>query len=525
MIQIIGAGLAGLSAAIHLAERNIPCNLFSLQPSERAQSVLAEGGINAALDTMGEGDEPALHFADTMRGGGYLADENAVRNLTEAAPAILRRLIALGVPFHMKNGVPVLRNFGGQKKKRTAYAFSSTGKIIMTALIQEARKHEAAGLIRRFPHHAFIRLLTEEQSCRGVRIRDAYTGELTDHFGPVILCSGGMNGVFPGMTTGTSQNSGDVTAAVFAQGVRLGNPEMLQYHPTTIGIPGKRCLVTEAARGEGGRLYILRNGRPWYFMEEKYPELGNLMPRDVVAREMYFVRQMPECGDEVYLDMTGLSDAIWQTKLADLRDELMRYLGSDPKTEPVPVHEGIHYFMGGIDADIRHGTNLSGLYAAGECCCQYHGANRLGGNSMLGAVYGGGIAAESAAAQSDDNLPPQPADSRDPFAADTEPQLIRQISAILLDGLGIVRSAPQLADAQDRLHKLSEQADYTVPEQNRLLLAKAMLLAADARKESRGAHFRSDYPQTDPAYRKTTAAECSCGTVHIRFRDLPEVQA
>ena len=340
-VIIIGAGLAGLSASVTLAEHGIPCDLISLQNSERAQSVLAEGGINA--------------------------------NMTDTDI--------------------MLRNFGGQKKKRTAYARSSTGKIIMTAVIDEVRKHEASGLIHRYSHHEFIRLLLDDAVCTGVRIKDTYTGKITDFKGMVLLCSGGMNGIFPGMTTGTTQNSGDVTATVFRQGVKLGNLEMLQYHPTTIGISGKRCLVTEAARGEGGRLYINRNGEKWYFMEEKYPELKNLMPRDVVAREMYFVRR--EHGGSVYLDMTGLSPETWQKKLSDLREEIIHYLSLDPKTDPIPVKEGIHYFMGGIDTDESHQTNIKNLYAAGECTCQYHGANRLGGNSMLGALYGGRKSAET----------------------------------------------------------------------------------------------------------------------------------
>ena len=317
-IHIIGAGLAGLSAAVTLGAAGIPCHLISLQPSERAQSVLAEGGINAALDTMGEGDTPEQHFQDTMRGGVYLADPNAVANLTGGAPEIVRRLESLGVPFNRGEHDLILRNFGGQKRKRTAYVKSSTGKIIMTALIDEARKYEAAGLIRRLPHHAFLRLMKENGQCTGVRIRDCYSGMTADLPGTVLLCSGGMNGLFPGMTTGTTQNSGDVTAAVFAQGAALGNPEMLQYHPTTVGIPGKRMLVTEAARGEGGRLYILRGGEKWYFMEELHPELGNLSPRDVVARTMYFVRR--EHGGSVYLDMTALPEDTWQKKLSDLRE-------------------------------------------------------------------------------------------------------------------------------------------------------------------------------------------------------------
>ncbi|MBR1554637.1 MAG: FAD-binding protein, partial [Oscillospiraceae bacterium] len=323
-VIIIGAGLAGMSASVTLAEHGISCALISLQNSERAQSVLAEGGINAALNTMGEDDTVQNHYEDTLRGGVYLADPNAVQNLTSHAPEIVRWLENLGVPFNMTDSDIMLRNFGGQKKKRTAYARSSTGKIIMTALIDAVRKHEASGLVKRYPHHDFIELLTENQVCRGVRVQDAYTGKITDFKGIVLLCSGGMNGIFPSMTTGTTQNSGDVTATVFRQGVKLGNPEMIQYHPTTVGISGKRCLVTEAARGEGGRLCILRNNQKYYFMEEKYPELGNLMPRDVVAREMYFIRR--ESGGEVYLDMTELSSETWQKKLSDLRQEIMHYL-------------------------------------------------------------------------------------------------------------------------------------------------------------------------------------------------------
>lgn len=520
-IQIIGAGLAGLSAAVTLAERGIPCNLFSLQPSERAQSVLAEGGINGALNTMGEDDSPAAHFADTMRGGVQLADPDAVAGLTDAAPQILRKLSALGVPFHMRDGQLMLRNFGGQKKKRTAYAKSSTGKMIMSALIDAVRKYEHTGLVQRFPHHDFLRLLKDYDRCAGVRVRDVFTGRITDYFGAVILCSGGLNGVFPNMTTGTVQNSGDVTAAVFAQGVTLGNPEMLQYHPTTIGISGKRCLVTEAARGEGGRLFIERNGERWYFMEEKYPEYGNLMPRDVVAREMFFVRRMPECSDQVCLDLTGLSEEIWQTKLSDLREELMHYLGTDPKTAPVPVREGIHYFMGGVDVDLQHRTNLRFLYAAGECACQYHGANRLGGNSMLGAVYGGQIAAQTAAAESAElaGKDPVPVSEPEPYAQEANPVLIAQIRDILLAGLGIVRTEQELHFALEQLRNLHPAC---ARESARCLLAEAMLRAADARKESRGAHYRADYPETLDAFRKTTLADVRNDHAEITFRELPE---
>ena len=396
-IKIIGAGLAGLSAAITLAEKGYKSTIISLQPSERAQSVMAEGGINGASNTMGENDSPAEHASDTLKAGVALADPAAVKDLAQHAPEIHQWLMRLGAPLHRKDGQLILRNFGGQKKKRTAYAQSSTGKVLMTALIDECRKYEASAVIHRLSHHEFLSLILRDGCCEGVWIRDSYTGECFALTGPVIFASGGLNGFFPGMTTGTASNSGDAAAILFAQGVAFANLEFIQYHPTTVQIPGKRMLISEAARGEGGRLFIYQDGSPRYFMEEKYPELGNLMPRDVVSREMYQLTR--DTGEQVYLDLRGLSNNTWKEKLSDLREEIRYYLALDPAKEPVPVSPGIHYFMGGILVDRGHRTSLSGLYAAGECACQYHGANRLGGNSTLGAIYGGMTAAVTAAAE------------------------------------------------------------------------------------------------------------------------------
>lgn len=547
-VNIIGAGLAGLSAAVTLAEKGCSSNLISLQPSERAQSVLAEGGINAALNTMGEDDEVANHFQDTMAGGVWLADPNAVKGLTTRAPEIVYWLKNLGVPFHQENGVMIQRNFGGQKKKRTAYAKSSTGKVLVSALIDEVRKYEAAGIVHRYPHHEFIKLLLEGGRCRGVRIRDTYTGKLYDVPGVVLLASGGLAGVFPEMTTGTVQNTGDVTATVFAQGVRLSNLEMIQYHPTTIGISGKRCLVTEAARGEGGRLYIRRDGQPWYFMEEKYPELKNLMPRDVVSREMFFVSRREDTDTQVYLDMTGLSDKTWSKKLSDLREEIMHYLALDPAKEPIPVEPGIHYFMGGIDTDICHRTNVVNLYASGECTSQYHGANRLGGNSLLGAVYGGKVAAEqiltgrgneaelSEADITSDAVSKQPAEDagdcaslgqivteQDPLLKPARGTFVLKLRDILLSGLGIVRSEETMKNALDQVEALSGEA-INEREKNRILLAKAMLISAMERKESRGAHYREDYPERIEECRKKQVAFCVGSEIRIGKCSLPSLR-
>ncbi len=533
-INIAGAGLSGLSAALTLAEHNIECSLISVQPSERAQSVLAEGGMNAALDTMGEGDAPSFHFEDTMKGGVFLADPNAVKGLTDTAPQIIRRLHAIGVPFQMQGDELLLRPFGGQKKKRTAYVMSSTGKVVMTALIDEVRKYEAAGLIHRYPHMEIQEPVIRDGRMSGLLARDTYTGETVWFPGKVILCCGGLNGFFPGMTTGTTANTGDLTASLFARGVRMGNLEMLQYHPTTVAISGKRLLISEAARGEGGRLFVKRKTgsseeENWYFMEEKYPEMGNLMSRDVVSREMYMAVRSPSCVDQVFLDMRHLKPETWNGKLADLRKEVIRYLKIDPVQEPVPVSPGIHFFMGGILVDRYHRTNLPDLWAAGECACQYHGANRLGGNSMLAAVYGGHIAAEDAAESGSSGLPlpAEPQRIENTCESDPErtvsPAFIGRMTEILDHALGIFRDEETLEGSLSGLAGLETEAG-TEAEQNRLLLGKAILLSALSRKESRGAHSRTDYPdRNDETFRKTTTAECRAGEIRIFFEEIPEL--
>ena len=521
-INIIGAGLAGLSAAIALAEGGRACRLISAQPSERAQSVLAEGGINAALNIMGEDDAWTEHCADTLRGGVYLADPEAVAGLTRRAPEIVRWLAGLGVPFQMENGAMIQRNFGGQKKKRTAYSRSSTGKVLMSALIDAARKHEASGRIERLPHHEFIRLLIAEGRCVGVRVRDTYTGEGFDLPGRTVLCCGGLNGFFPEKTTGTTQNTGDAAATAFAQGVRMANLEFIQYHPTTVGISGKRCLISEAARGEGGRLCVMRGGQPWYFMEELYPELGNLMPRDVVSREMVRVTRLPECDDQVYLDLTGLSEAIWQRRLSDLREECVHYLALDPAKAMIPVEPGIHFFMGGIDVDRDHETSLPGLYAAGECACQYHGANRLGGNSMLGALYGGRVAAEALLAAPEGDF--GAAVKLGPIPGGATPEgdaLALRMREILLGALGMLRDEARFEAALAQMDALLAEP-LNEAGRNRARLGKAMLLAAQARRESRGAHTRTDYPEKDERFRKTTLIAWEDGEIRVSWRAIPE---
>ncbi len=509
---IIGAGLAGMAAALTAAKKNYVVYLVSSQPSEQSQSVMAEGGINGALNTKGEADSPQEHYNDTMHAGCELADPNAVWQMTQAAPSLITQLAAMGVPFNrIGSSYDIdLRNFGGQKKKRTAFVQSDTGKQLVTALIDALRREEVHGLVQRFSHHDFVTLCHDHTVCGGCLIQDTYTGRQTTLLGDaVIIATGGMHGLFQ-HTTGSLANTGAVTAELFRLGLPLANGEFIQYHPTTVMSNGKRMLLSEAARGEGGRLYTLRQGQPYYFMEEKYPELGNLMPRDITSRE---IEAMIEQYGTVYLDMRHLSPAVWEHKLQGLQDDCQTYLGLSARTSPIPVAPGIHYFMGGLYVDAAHRTPWQNLYAAGECAAQYHGANRLGGNSLLGAIYGGITAAQTActegtgsACSASCHVTPVP-----PAPSLHEWQMLRHV---LSQALGLRRSYASLWHGLKQIHELQSPP---------ALLGKALLYSALARKESRGAHWRSDYPaRNDAAYKKTTVASYNSSTIQIQFMPIPK---
>ena len=547
-IIVVGAGLSGLTCSVKSASKNIEVKLFSPSHSERSQSVMAMGGINAALNTKGEDDSKQQHYKDTINAGQHLNNHHAVKKLTQNAPEIIKWLSKLGTSFTRdENGNVDLRYFGGQKKMRTAYAGARTGKQILAALNTECRKWEYKNKIKRYVGWRFLSLiLDDDKVCRGVIMINENTGEMKKFSGDaVVIASGGMNKVF-GKISGSLHNDGFVTGKLLAQGVELANLEMIQYHPTTIETPVKRMLITEAARGEGGRLYTLRNGEKWYFMEEWYPEQGALMARDIVSQSIYRVCHEYNLGingeNKVYLDLTHLDEKTVKNKLDEVYDVCMNYLNLDPTRESIPIYPGVHYFMGGILTDEKHKTNIENLYAIGECSSQYHGANRLGGNSLLGAVHGGLVVAGQLEKNSCENT------TFEKFAQKTlkreyeayekwkdlqkddgnisSYEIEEKIADIMNASMGIYRSESELKNALTELDLLkTEHVNSHGSYYDYILLkvlvdiSKAMLLSALERKESRGAHQRLDYPKKDDEYLKSTVASFENDEVKITFRD------
>lgn len=558
---VIGAGAAGISAALRLASDGVNVVLVSAQPSARAQSVMAEGGINGAL---GPDDSCELHAEETLRAGRFLADPDAVKGLTGAAPGIIKWLDDMGMSFkHDDEGRPALRAFGGQSRKRTAFADASTGRQLMSTLIMLLRKYEADGSVRRFDHHTFVRLIfgddedenkdtdgkngtewDDGRAARGAVLYDNIKKEYVElHADAVIVASGGMNGLF-GSATGSLTNTGIVTASLFADGVPVANGEFIQYHPTTVKMRGKNMLVTEAVRGEGGRLFTVKDGKRWYFMEELYPEQGNLAPRDVISREeWHLIRQ----GCDIFLDMTCIDPDLCRTRLQGVIDDCREYFGVDPLTEPLKIQPGIHFFMGGIDVDSGHRAHVKGLYAAGECACIYHGANRLGGNSLLGAVYGGRTAAETLSDDlksgiikpSGNNKPEQiqmhktdtaagGSAGESCGAAGSISALRARLNALMQRAMGIERDEESLSEALSELEKIETEAALVSdagsepPYEgealiNSLMLARALVMSARERRESRGAHQRSDHPGESDVFLKRTVARRARGSSDIKI--------
>lgn len=587
---VVGGGLAGLMATLKLVEAGIPVDLFSVVPVKRSHSVCAQGGINAALDTKGEGDSVWEHIDDTIYGGDFLANQNMVARMCEAAPSIINLFDRMGVMFNRTpEGLLDLRRFGGTQKRRTAFAGATTGQQLLYALDEQVRAQEVAGMVKKYEYWTFVSAIIDDAVsvadasaagasvagtagdeaaaadspigiCKGIVAQDLASMEIRAFpADAVIIATGGCGAIF-GKSTNSTINTGYAAAKLYTQGARYANGEFIQIHPTAIPGADKNRLMSESARGEGGRVWTYKNGKPWYFLEEKYPAYGNLVPRDIATREIYDVIYNQHLGvngeNVVYLDVSHIDPAVLDNKLGGILEIYEKFVGDDPRKVPMRIAPSVHYSMGGLWVDAEQHTNIPGLFAAGECDYSQHGANRLGANSLLSAVYGGLAAGPSATlwikglpVLSENGIKTlcEQAAREEQAAYDTllamdgpvNPyELYQRMATLMTENVTVVRYNDALAHTLDELDEIAREYEQIGIHDNStwnntttvfvrelgamIELAKVITAGALARDESRGSHYKPEFPERDDeAWLKTTLAEYDAQTKRPRLAYEP----
>jgi fumarate reductase flavoprotein subunit len=562
-VAIVGAGGAGLRAAIALAEADpaLTVAVVSKVYPMRSHTCAAEGG---AAGVIKQDDSLEQHFHDTVGGGDWLSDQDAVEYFIREAPRELIQLEHWGCPWsRAPDGSVAVRPFGGMKAQRTWFAADKSGFHILHTLFQTSLRFPA---IRRFDEYYVTDLIVDEGRCRGFTAIEMRSGQMRlFEAGAVIIAGGGAGRMFP-FTTNGAIKTGDGMALAYRAGVPLKDMEFVQYHPT--GLPSTGTLLTEACRGEGGVL-LNRHGRRFlqdYGMGPETPlgkpvlktmELG---PRDRVSQAFWHEQRKgnaiaTQWGDAMLLDMRHLGEKAINERLPLVRDMSISYMGVDPVSEPVPVRPVVHYMMGGIDTDIAAATMLPGLYAAGECACvSINGANRLGSNSLTellvfgrraalsaleyvqSAGHGGGNAAFRAGAEG--------AQARvrallqRTGGTESVSGLRREMMHVMEEHAGIYRTGSGLAEAcsllsalrrrhggielQDRTNVYNTDLLQALELGSMLDCAEAVLACAAARKESRGAHQRLDFPERDDRnfLRHSLAFHHPAQPPRVDFRDV-----
>jgi succinate dehydrogenase / fumarate reductase, flavoprotein subunit len=573
-IIVVGGGLAGLMATIRVAESGVPVDLFSIVPVKRSHSVCAQGGINAAKNQKGEGDTTAKHLDDTIYGGDFLANQPLVKRMCDEAPGIIDLLDRMGVMFNRTpEGLLDYRRFGGTLYHRTAFAGATTGQQLLYALDEQVRRHESEGKVKKFEGFTFLSAVLDDAGvCRGITAMDLRSMEVKSFpADAVIFCTGGIGAIF-GRSTNSVVCTGSAQSALFQQGVDYANGEFIQVHPTSIPGEDKLRLMSESARGEGGRVWVPKNAndtRPvksipenerFYFLEEWYPKYGNLVPRDIATRAIHRIVYQEKLGlngqAAVYLDVSHIDRETLDRKLEGILEIYEKFCGVDPREEPMKVFPGMHYTMGGIWVNaVDQATNVPGIYAAGECEYQYHGANRLGANSLVSCIFGGGIAGPAAVKyaknleKGTDSIPSTVFD-REKKRQDEKNQALlsqdgsenpmtiwKEMGEIMTEHVTVTRINKnlELADKQlqalqaryrkinlsDRTKWSNQTLNFARELENMLLLARVVTLGALARNESRGAHYKPDFPERDDAnWLKTTRAKFVNGDIQLTYEPV-----
>ena len=572
-IIVIGGGLAGLSAVIKIAEKGGQVDLFSIVPVKRSHSVCAQGGINAAKNLKGEGDSTWQHFDDTVYGGDFLAYQPPVRAMCEAAPGIIDLLDRMGVPFNRTpEGLLDFRRFGGTLYNRTAFAGATTGQQLLYALDEQVRRYESEGKVKKFEHWEFLSaVLDSNRVCRGIAAMDLQSMEVrTFPADAIIIATGGIGAIF-GKSTNSVVCTGSAQSAVYQQGCYYANGEFIQVHPTSIPGEDKLRLMSESARGEGGRVWVpkkpgdkrdprsIPEKERWYFLEEWYPKYGNLVPRDVATRAIHKVVYEHNLGIDgkpmVYLDLTHIDRKVLDRKLEGILEIYEKFVGDDPREVPMKIFPGMHYSMGGLWIDYRQATNIPGIFSAGECEYQYHGANRLGANSLVSCIWGGFVAGPAAveyargmqgsAAAANGHLDSERKHQEEINAklmnsdGNENPFLLwRELGEVMTRDCTVIRYNKNLQQTDAKLVELlqrfehinlsdrSQWANTTIVFArhlyNMLQLSRVIAQGAAMRNESRGAHYKPEFPERDDKnWLKTTKASFAPDADEPKFEFEP----
>jgi succinate dehydrogenase / fumarate reductase, flavoprotein subunit len=555
-IIVVGGGLAGLAAVIKIAEAGGSVDLFSVVPVKRSHSVCAQGGINAAKNLKGEGDTTAKHFDDTVYGGDFLANQTPIKGMCEAAPGIIDLLDRMGVPFNRTpEGLLDFRRFGGTLYHRTAFAGATTGQQLLYALDEQVRRYESEGKVKKFEGWEFLSAIIDGNGvCRGITAMDLRSMEVRAFPADAIILATGGNGAIFGKSTNSVVCTGSAQSAIYQQGAFYANGEFIQVHPTCIPGEDKLRLMSESARGEGGRVWVPRElndkrdpttipeSDRWYFLEEWYPKYGNLVPRDVATRAIHKVVYEHHLGIDgqpmVYLDLTHIDRATLDRKLEGILEIYEKFVGDDPRVTPMKIFPGMHYTMGGLWVDFNQMTNIPGVFAAGEAEYQYHGANRLGANSLLSCIYGGFVSGPNAiryakslpAVEGDGGAAAEVARQNElnrrllsSTGTENPFRIWRELGELMTKNVTVIRYNKNLMETDAQIQKLQQRywninlsdksqwanTSFAFTRQlgNMLQLARVITLGALLRDESRGAHYKPDFPErNDEKFLKTTKA-------------------
>jgi succinate dehydrogenase / fumarate reductase, flavoprotein subunit len=547
-ILVVGGGLAGLRTALGLCEHWNVAVVSKVHPV-RSHSGAAQGGINAALGNAPDGrdDSPERHAFDTIKGSDYLADQTAVARMCELAPAVIYELEHWGTPFsRFPDGSIAQRPFGGGGFPRTCYAADQTGHVLLHTLYEQVVKHR----IKVYNEYAVTRLVVEDGLCHGVIAYDMNRGRFESFAAKFCVFATGGYGRMYRNSTNALINTGSGVGMALMAGIPAKDMEFVQFHPTTLY--GTNILITEGARGEGGYL-LNRNGER--FMATYAPKTMELAPRDIVARSIQTEINQGRGfeGGYLHLDLRHLGRDMILQRLPGIRTICIEFAGIDPIDEPIPIQPGQHYSMGGIDTDVDGKTKVDNFYAAGECACvSVHGANRLGGNSLADTVIFGRLVAEAINARKgqvafepkesvlESRLRQQTRDLDRLFSRSggvSYSQIRDEMRQLCVDKIGLFRQEKDLAEAVSRLGELREQYRHVccrtplgsfnyellhvVELESLLALSEIIARGALARQESRGSHFRLDYPvRNDSQWLKHTVATLDGGQIAISYKEV-----